>query len=215
MPRNSFIDSFRGLLFFPMLFFHIVIFYDLKYNTNNNKLPFVSALGNVRTLYIILAGASLFLHKQKHKTKSFKKKLVNKKMLIAIFAMTTISHYLYPEQGIKFGILHFIYLASLIVCGIDDKMLLYLSLLLYAVKYFKLNTQSTILGPVPIHNTLDWFPLLSNLSLFIMGYHAGKTLHKYYDKLPNIENKTLSYIGKHSLEFYVGHFVILMVLAKV
>lgn len=214
MPRNLSIDSFRGLLFFPMFIFHLVIFYDLKYNTNNISTPYINVLGNVRILYILLAGASLYLYKKKYGKKSFEKKLFNKKMLFSIIIITILSHCLYPGQGIKFGILHFIFLASLIVCGIDDNYLNYLILAIFIIKNLLPNLHSTILGPQASYASLDWFPLLTHISLFITGYHIGKILYEHYDKIPNFGNKTLAFIGKNSLEFYVGHFILLMMLSK-
>ena len=57
------IDILRGSLFIPMFIFHLFSFYDLTNNfrTDYSSSPYIKYFGYVRTIYIILAGYSLYL----------------------------------------------------------------------------------------------------------------------------------------------------------
>lgn len=206
--RNNTIDTFRGLLFIPMFIYHCFIFYDLKYKSSYSKLPNIDILGNVRILYIVLAGFMVYVHKQKYKEKSLEKKILNWKLIAGAIIMTLVSHYYWPRMGIKFGILHFMYIGSIILTMTNDMMIVLLSVVLFVMRFIPI--KSTILGSNYIYPSIDWFPLIPNLPLLITGYHIGKI----YKLIPYTKPNILTYIGKHSLEFYVGHMIILMLLSK-
>lgn len=208
MDRLKSLDTIRGALFFPMLIYHLFTFYDLRYGTSYAKMPFIDMLGYVRILYIIVSGFSLYQCKKRDNC--FTKKLLNYKLIFGAIFITLISHILYPNRGIKFGILHFLYVASLIGSLLDHNMLIILTIVLF---FYKGSGINTILGPMSPYDTMDWFPLLTCLPYFLKGMKLAM-LHEHIPFLPDFHNKTLDYIGKNSLYFYVIHFVVLMLISK-
>ena len=64
-------DILRGSLFIPMFIFHLFSFYDLTnhFGTNYTSIPIIKYLGHVRTIYIILAGYSVYLSYKSTKNK--------------------------------------------------------------------------------------------------------------------------------------------------
>ena len=149
-------------------------------------------------------------------------------LFVHAFIITIISHYLYPNFGIKFGILHFIALSTLLVSPIADNKI-YLSLALGASMYSYFyssipsinSTINTITGAQLHYATADWFPLDANLPLLIGGAFLGNMIHDdtkdtkitsstYSDDKK--KNSILEWMGKHSLELYTGHVLILMIL---
>ena len=61
--RITIIDSIRGFSFIPMFIFHLYSTYDLvnSFNTSTASTPFISFLGLIRNVFILLAGISLGL----------------------------------------------------------------------------------------------------------------------------------------------------------
>ena len=118
-------DILRGLFFIPMFIFHLFSIFDLTKKTNLTDIPFIHSLGLVRNLYIILAGFSVYLSYKAYLNKDSTKKSIKnfyylrfkRSIIIGIHALiiTILSHYLYPQFGIKFGILHFIALSTLLI----------------------------------------------------------------------------------------------------
>ena len=61
--RITIIDSIRGFSFIPMFIFHLYSTYDLvnSFKTSSTSKPFISFLGLIRNVFILLAGISLGL----------------------------------------------------------------------------------------------------------------------------------------------------------
>lgn len=225
MTRINIIDSIRGFSFFPMFIFHIFAAYDLtnSFTTMTTKNIYISALGLIRNVFIILAGVSLSLAAI-NKTDSTKyytnrlKRSIN--ILIHAMFLTVLTHYLFPGFGIKFGVLHFIGIATLLLSPIagNNILLLIALVVLLFVDIPQINpTLDTIIGMQSHYSMADWFPLQKYLPLMIGGALAGNIIFKEKPKelivkeLSTKETTLLEWIGQNSLEFYTVHFSLLMI----
>jgi len=216
-------DILRGSLFIPMFIFHLFSFYDLTnyFGTNYTSIPIVKYLGYVRTIYIILAGYSVYLSYKstKDKNKFYKNRLMRSINIGSIaLIISIISHYLYPNFGIKFGILHFIALGTLLISPIahmNSALITFICLLI--THYWKIpslnNIIDTITGGKIHYSAADWFPLNKNLKFILFGLFLAQIAHRYIKpyKASNSITRTFKFMGKHSLELYYSHFIIIMI----
>ena len=67
------------------------------------------------------------------------------------------------------------------------------------------------------YSAVDHFPLIPWMILICLGMILGHSLHKHKPKLNNKlkENKAsklLEYTGKHSLEFYIVHWLVIYII---
>jgi len=230
--RYDQIDILRGLFFFPMFIYHIFSTYDLikGFKTNYSDTPIIKFLGLVRNLYIILAGYSVHLAWINYKEKTskptvwgfIKYKLVRSWAVAkSALLITVISHLLVPGFGIKFGILHFIALGTLIVAPIGALESLPVTLTFGAIwMYITSNNLipfsnpfiNTITGKFVHWSAADYFPLNRNLILIIGGLALGQLVTPYLtDKSSEEDESILVAMGKNSLELYTSHMLILMV----
>lgn len=229
--RYDQIDVLRGTLFFPMFIFHLFSAYDLAngFKTRYSSIPLIKFLGLVRNLYIILAGYSIHLAWINYKKKVakptvwgfIKYKLVRSWAIVKpALLITVISHLLYPDYGIKFGILHFIALGTLIVAPIGALDSLPITLMFGAI-WFYITSNNLIPFSNPIINTItgkfvhwsaaDYFPLNRNLILIIGGLALGQLVTPYLKALSETDNPMFKTIGKNSLELYTTHMLIIMI----
>ena len=229
--RFSQIDILRGLFFIPMFIYHLFSMYDLtnNFNTKLTSNEFLSFIGNVRNLYILLAGYSIYLsyksYKESNKNSNifgFIKYRFLRSGTIAMHALliTVLSHFLYPDYGIKFGILHFIALGTLLlapIAALDSPTitLIFGGIWLY-ITYNNLIPYSnqvinTITGRFIHYNAADYFPLNTKLILLIYGLFLGQVIHPKLKASKNDKISILEEIGKNSLELYTSHFVIIMI----
>ena len=229
--RYSQIDILRGLFFFPMFIFHLFSMYDLTNNfntsvTSNKLLVFI---GNVRDLYILLAGYSVYLSYQSFKESNkdatiinFIKYRLSRSGTIAIHALliTVVSHYLYPNFGIKFGILHFIAVGTVLlapITALDSPAITFMigAIWLYITSNNLIPNSNevinTITGKFIHYNMADYFPLNKKLILLICGLFLAQVIHPKLKPSDDDKTSVLEEIGKNSLEFYTSHFIIIMI----
>ncbi len=230
--RYDQIDVLRGMFFFPMFIYHIFSAYDLVkgFKTNYSENPLINFLGLVRNLYIVLAGYSIHLAWINYKEKTpkttvwgfIKYKLVRSWTLIkAALLITVISHLLVPEYGIKFGILHFIALGTLIVVPIAALNSLQITLT-FGIIWLYITINNLIPFSNPIINTItgkfvhwsaaDYFPLDKNLILIICGLALGQLITPYLKPSPpSYDESIFKTIGKNSLDLYTSHILIILI----
>lgn len=229
--RYSQIDILRGLFFIPMFIFHLFSMYDLTNNFNtsvtSNKL--LSFIGNVRDLYILLAGYSVYLSYQSYKESNKNATIINfikyrlsRSGTIAIHALliTVISHYLHPNFGIKFGILHFIAFGTLLlapITALDSPAITFIigAIWLYITSNNLIPSSNevinTITGKIIHYNMADYFPLNTKFILLISGLFLAQVFHKKLKPTKNDKTSVLEEMGKYSLELYTSHFIIIMI----
>jgi len=217
-------DILRGSLFIPMFIYHLFSFYDLTnyFGSSYTSNPIIKCLGYVRTIYIILAGYSVYLSYKSSKNKEqFYTNRLKRSFGIVIPALviTFLSHYLYPSFGIKFGILHFIALGTLLISPIahmNSSLITFICLII--THFWKIPSINhiidTITGAQVHYSAADWFPLNKNLKFILFGLFLAQIKHKYLKpyKTSNSIINTFKFMGKHSLELYYSHFIVIMII---
>ncbi len=219
--RLLFIDNIRGIAFIFMVIQHIFYFYDVStyYETNYADNLLISMSGTIaRTIFIILSGYSLALS---YKNNEKKKNRFKTPILVLTHAMllSCITWFLYPEFYIRFGVLHYISLSTLLLSFIVSYknsytfLLLFLYILNKNIPKFKNNIINLILGTENRYNMMDYFPLLKWLPYSILGLILFKNNENFNLKFLSNEN-ILTNIGKNSLNYYTLHIIILLFFYK-
>jgi uncharacterized membrane protein len=143
--------------------------------------------------------------------------------VLSMYALliTVISHFLYPDYGIKFGILHFIALGTLLlapVAALDSPTITLIvgGIWLYITSNnliplarghspFGLNLPysneiiNTITGKFVHYNTADYFPLNTKLILLICGLFLAQVIHPKLKPSDDDKTSVLEEIGKNSV----------------
>jgi uncharacterized membrane protein len=227
--RIEIIDNIRGIAFIFMIIQHIFYFYDVSkyYETDYASNPLISMSGTIaRTIFIILSGYSLALsnnNNNKNKKDKFKTPIL---VLTHAMLITCITWFLYPEFFIRFGVLHYIGLSTILLSYLAPYKNLYLPALIISyitsniIPNFKEgNIFNLILGGKNTYNMMDYFPLLKWLPYSILGMYLFKTFNHDIKKIKEINLKKniksiLSNIGKNSLNYYTLHIIILLLFYK-
>lgn len=228
--RICMLDELRGIAIIAMIIYHtlysMTFIFKLKFSYNllwhaQKFQPFIPIL------FISLCGivCSFSHNNMKRGIKIF---------AIAI-AITIVTAVFMPSVTIIFGILHFLGIA-LILYSLTEKCLdkipahigamltLTLFIIFYNIPYgyigfkslfyFKLPSQLYsyyplfIIGlPTSNFSSGDYFPLIPNIFLFLLGIYIGKTIKE--KGLPEFMYKRLcpplDFLGKHSLLIYIVH----------
>lgn len=221
--RYLFIDNLRGIAFILMIIHHIFYFKDVSnnYSTSYANNIFVNSSGTIaRTLFIFLVGLSLSISDNSKKTLKKRIKRSSEIFLNALF-ITFITYMYYPQYFIRFGVLHFISLASILGSYfIDKKYLTFIFMFIFVlIKPLSINNQivDTITGAKVNYNMMDYFPLFPWFGLVLFGLFVGKTtnLDKLEKTLNIINYKILTDIGQNSLNLYTAHFVLLIIIYNI
>ena len=235
--RIDYFDYIRGIAFILMLIYHIFIFIKLFTNIDiNENIIFLELIGIIaRYLFIILFGLSLYLSYNKYKKnyKEYKKKYINKIILLFISSIyiTLFTYIILPKKFVYFGILHFMCLSMILLFNIINKYNILLLLLIilillsiytnnYNIYKKSNNIISGILGISYYKNSLDHFKLLKWLPIVIIGILLGHLLKKKLNNKNIINNKNkknkllliLKYIGTNTLILYNIHWPIIYII---
>lgn len=231
--RLDWIDISRGIFFFPMFIFHLFSIYDINTGTKYSSQSIINFLGYVRLLYIMLAGVSLYLAANSKKNQSiskFLKKRCLRSYHIAIYAIiiTILTYFLYPNIMIKFGILHFLALGTLIVSPIAYLNSKYITFIFFVISIILSygNCIPSISKPIDVilgggklspYPSMDWFPLLKFMPYLLFGILIAQIFKFNNDNKNELNKKTpffklLEWMGKKSLELYTAHVIILLVI---
>jgi len=239
--RYLFIDNLRGIAFIFMIIHHIFYFKDAsnEYITSYADNIFVKSSGTIaRTLFIFLVGLSLSLdynkkNNNKNNNNKNKKNIITKRLnrsleiFVNALIITFVTYMYFPNYFIRFGVLHFISLASLLgTYFIDKKKLTFISILFFLlIKPMSVNNSiiDLITGGKVNYNMMDYFPLFPWFGLVLMGIFFGQTtnLSKIENKLSKINNKIfnknnfLTKIGKNCLNLYTMHIVLLIIIYNI
>ena len=225
--RYLFLDNLRGIAFIFMIIHHIFFFYDVSndYKTSYENNIFIESSGMIaRTLFILLTGISLSLNKNKDKKNKIKR--IKRSIEIGIHALiiSLITWIFFPNYFIRFGILHFISLGTLLAFYFIDKPILtfIFSLIFYFYKFPSINNKiiDTIVGSKIYYNMLDYFPLQPWFSLLLCGLFIGQKYNlDNISKKININilnsNNILTNIGKNALNLYTGHIIFLIIIYNI
>ena len=221
--RLLFIDNIRGIAFIFMVIQHLFYFYDVSkyYATDYASNSLISMSGTIaRTIFIILSGYSLALS---YKNNKKKKNRFKTPILVLTHAMllTCITWFLYPEFFIRFGVLHYIGLSTLLLSFLAPYKNLYLPALIGSLLLSNniptiknMNILNLISGSETAYSMMDYFPLLKWLPYSILGMFLFKINENFDLKILSNEN-ILTKIGKNSLNYYTLHIIILLFFYKV
>lgn len=226
--RLNRIDIARGLALVAMAIYHTG--WDLEFfgylepaTTSHGGWKLFARL--IASSFLILVGFSLYLaHGKVIRWHSFGKRLAM--IVIAAAAITGLTYYTSPNSFIFFGILHQIALASvlgLLFLRLPALLILFFALLFFiAPDYAKFDVFNAPLlrfvglGTIPPTSN-DYVPLFPWFSAVLTGIALAKTCQTYNltvwlnssDKEKHT-TKPLTFIGKHSLAFYLIHQPVLL-----
>ena len=231
MGRYEEIDILKGIAVICMIVFHFFYFpnqygfKEIEYDTTSLKV--VAKIAQI--IFITCVGINLVFAKKKNQ--DYEKHL-QRVMKIAFYAilMSLFTYYVFGERYVKFGILHFIAFASLVLfMYVDDvetmRIITGISLLLYLLNHFKPELFHVVPQPFAFvsgfyndrYSAVDHFPILPWIILVCLGTFIGNHLVNRESNTPRylIDNKLsemLGKVGKKSLEIYAVHWAILYVI---
>jgi len=220
MERFNIIDNLRGIAFIFMVIQHVFYFYDVSndYQTKISENTIINTSGIIaRTMFIILAGYSVYMAYKKdpenHINKRIKKS--GEIFLHALF-ITFMTYVLYPKYFVRFGILHFLALGTLLISFISSNKILPIIFLVIGLSFNfpKINPfVDTITGASINYSMMDWFPLWTSLPILLCGLIIGQNLD--ISKVDFLQGESiLTELGKNSLNLYTLHVIILLVFYK-
>jgi uncharacterized membrane protein len=218
--RYLFIDNLRGIAFLLMVIHHIFYFKDVSngYLTSYADNIFVHTSGTVaRILFIFLVGLSLSISDNKIK-KRIKR---SAEILIHALIISFVTYIYYPNIFIRFGVLHFISVASLLgTYFIDKKKLTFICMFLFIIlKPLSVNNSfiDTITGAKINYNMMDYFPLFPWFGLVLAGLFIGKNsdLSKIEKIFNNFNFNLLRKIGQNCLNLYTTHVIFLIIIYNI
>ncbi|WHH59560.1 heparan-alpha-glucosaminide N-acetyltransferase [Petroclostridium sp. X23] len=209
------IDFIRGTAIILMVIFHLIVdlkdfySYDIEYLSG-----FWSYEGKLSAiLFMLVSGVSCTFSKS------------NMKRGLKVFSfgliLTAVTYIFSPEMYIRFGILHFLGTSMILyslINKLSTKLLLTASTLIIIIgNYFlKMTVQSPYLFVIGLTDknfgSMDYYPLMPWLSVFIIGIVIGRVVYKERKSIFNftLENTYMSFLGNHSLLIYLLHQPLLL-----
>ena len=233
------IDLIKGLAVISMVIFHVFYMgqYMNKMNVNTSKGFYHLLARFAHCTFIICMGINSVLTYQNNKKKGKNKidyyKKVLKRFCILLFISLIISFSSYLAFGynlfIKFGIFHYMSIASIITSLFVDKpdlSVITIILIQLLNKNISINKYVDFaLGSNIRFNSLDYFPILKWLPLSLFGVILGNILYKDYHRNFDIFNidhllennyfiNYISILGSKTILIYLTHFPLIYSLLK-
>ena len=217
------IDILRGSAIVLMILFHLN--YSLVHIFDSEILNlseyFWFFLGKISALsFIFLAGFSYFLAEQKY-GKKVKQKYLRYAVILGFFALciSFFTYFLFPEQFIAFGILHFFALSFLLLPYFTRLWYWIIPLagaIILSGAYFFPVVESAFFFPLGFRNieffSADYYPLFPYFGVLLLGYVGARFSSQYWLlKYLSLSRKIyfwergLIYLGKRSLLVYLIH----------
>ena len=233
MKRFDIIDILKGIAVIFMITFHVFYFpnqygfKEIKYDTK----PLYICSKIEQYIFIICVGINLSITKLSSKEninkEEFNQKSIQRILKIALLAlfMTLFSWFIFGDKYIKFGILHFIAIISLILFNYaDNTKLIQILLILSIIINYLIKHSPNLFQNVPEklafilgfynkkYTSVDHFPIFPWIIFIFIGMIIGnKIVHINEPEYNNIVLNTLKGIGKKSLKIYVVHWIILYI----
>lgn len=213
--RINTIDNLRGIAFILMVIQHIFYFYDvsMNYKTSYSSIDFIALSGLIsRTLFILLAGYMIG-----YKETSIEKRAYRSgEILLHALLLTLLTYFLYPDYFIRFGILHFLAVGTLLISFVAPYKIVTILVLLVTlfVKIPSIHPYIDLMTGTGLpSNSMDYFPLQTWLPVLLIGLIIGQNVD--LNKLGFLDfNNKITDIGKNSLNLYTTHVIILLVFYK-
>ncbi len=226
--RLELLDFIRGIAIGLMFIFH------LSFGLNEIGLLnidfsqdyfWISFRALIVFLFLMLVGVGLVLSKN-NKNKTFFESLLSKRLALLFTYMmliTLFSYYVRPQHYVYFGILHLIFISSLMGRILINFSSVYLGIISFIYLLVGLNLDSSQLNHPLVYwlglgnkpaITDDFVPLFPWFSLVVFGLILGKYLVKSNTVKQKINkwkaqswfSKLICWAGKNSIHLYFFHF---------
>jgi uncharacterized membrane protein len=207
---------------------------------NFNTIPLTITARVAQIIFITCVGINMYisynnyLKKNKNNTKyDFYKKYAIRLLKLGGYAVliSLFSYFIFGYKFVKFGILHFITASSFLLLLFIDKQVALTIIIsgILLLKYFNNKKPGILLRKSPktafitgiysVYPTVDHFPFIPWIALISGGLLAGKYIVNTQFKESNTYNKiknnfifkNIEWTGKHSLEIYMIHWVLLYI----
>ena len=214
------IDFARGVCIILVIIGHIIFdlnyYFDFPLSLETPIIKIISYL--VVSVFLILCAIS----------SSFSKNNITRglKLLVVAVLITIVTYFYSPNYFIKFGIIHLLAI-NIILYPILRRLPNYAlitigpALIVMGVFFSQINSDFSFLFPFGITNqsfsSLDYYPLLPWSGVFVLGIFLSRILYKERKSLFewSIKNKTILWLGRHSLWVYIAHQSILLFMFKI
>lgn len=212
------IDALRGLALVLMIFYHLL--YDLNvffdYNIAYSEGLFYLIGKAAATLFILVAGISCAFSKSNARRAL--------KLILWGYVIFLVTFIAMPGSNIVFGILQFLGVCFLLYPLFKDIPPYLLAaagtiIILADNLTAHITVSHSWLVPLgfygPNFSSVDYFPLIPWLGVFLLGVAIRKTVYKENKSLLNVSNKylrPLAAVGKHTLIIYLVHQPLILVI---
>lgn len=236
MKRYEEIDILKGIAVICMVVFHFFYFpnkygfKEIEYDT-----PLLKIIAKIaQFIFIGSVGINLTFSKDRLKDNNgeYVKKSLKRICKISFLAMlmSVFTYFIFGDEFVKFGILHFIAFASFVLFYfVDDLKIIYTLLVLSILCYYLIKTSPSVFSEVPEkiafvsgffnlkYRSIDHFPIFPWIIVVLVGVLIGHYIKKNKPELPKAikENFVVSSVGKiggKSLEIYSVHWIVLYVI---
>ena len=211
------IDLLRFVAIILMIVFHIV--YDIDtftaYNINYSKGFWYFVGRSASIIFIFTSGLS----------SGFSKKTIKRGILLIVLGLliSVITYVLFKSAYIRFGILSLLGVSMILspaLKKLSPFFLIFTSLSIFYIHYLirDIVVTTSILIPLGLtyqnFYTLDYFPIIPNLSFYILGLTVYKLFYQKHKSLffTNYTNKYVTLISKKSLLIYLLHQPLILVI---
>jgi uncharacterized membrane protein len=211
--RNRTIDSLRGASVLLMIVFHFV--YDLNhFNFMDIALfsatPYIIWRAVIISMFLLAVGMSLVYAYQKYfDLKKYLKRL--RSVGFGAIGISIVTYFIFPDEWIFFGILHLIFIGSLLSVWFVNypKVALLIALGILTLSYFSLLDTAPLramFGENLPKYSLDVISIFPWISVIFIGIFIA---HNQTFQTLNIHLKWLDFMGRHALTIYLTHQLIL------
>lgn len=215
------LDIVKGLAVVLMIIYHF--YFDLDYFRYLN-IDFSTSFWQgfrylIISLFLFSMGISLVLS---HPDKIYINKVIKRAIVLGIAALlvSIVSYYLFPNSWIYFGILHFIWLASILALALlfHPKTAFILTVLIGIASFLGFNDNvwlSTFQPALLPYNSQDFVPIFPWFSVVLVGVASARLgwhwllLSQPIFSAKTWMHKTLAYLGRHALWMYLTHQIVL------
>ncbi|NLN83118.1 MAG: DUF1624 domain-containing protein [Firmicutes bacterium] len=202
------IDAIRGLAVLAMVIYHfiydLIAFYNLDFSLNH---PIMLVLATAAYLFFFLFGLS------SNFTRNPLKRLG--RTALAALVITVSTYFFDPNLYVKFGTLHFLTAAGLIVYLLKDQgdeVIVLIAMAAFLIGKFirQIPAQNDWLFPLGYisrsFNSSDYYPLFPNLTYVLLGYITGRKFYQDAKPIfPNLKAPFLSFLGRNAIIIYFVH----------
>lgn len=227
--RFSSIDVLRGIAIFMMVSYHFAfnfVFIGLYHCNFRENIYWVSFRLLIVSIFTIVMGASLSIRIYRGLNSTW---LIRRLLVLGGSAalVTLVTYLIFPKGVIKFGAIHFYFIAT-IICSFlapNKKLILFSGIIIIAIGFLYsndiFNDSLFWLGFVSKKpRSLDYLPVFPWIGFVLTGMYLGSTIFwkRTCDIVSKefISNKFVSFFkscGKHSLLIYLFHQPLLYLLA--